>query len=115
MMTTLATNVLVSSTHRDDGEFVDAVAYVSVEEDLVRTVEMAEPCCELARSANLATELLKLLKSYPSSKYACCTVLGGVGRSGGEDYGCHSLYSTLLGCFSYHPSCADSEAFLVPS
>ena len=42
MMSILPTNVLVSSTHRDDGEFVDAVASVSVEEALVRTVEMAE-------------------------------------------------------------------------
>ena len=45
------------------------VPSVSVEEALVRAVEMAEACCDLARSGKLDTELLKVLTSYPFSKY----------------------------------------------
>ena len=68
-MSVLPTDADASSMQDGDGEFVDAMASVSLEEALVRAVEMAEPCCELARSAKLDTELLKVLTSYPFSMY----------------------------------------------
>ena len=68
-MSALPTGVAVSSTEIEDGNFLDAVPFVLLEEPLVRSAEIAELCCELARSAKLDTELSKLLTSYPFSKY----------------------------------------------
>ena len=64
-----STDVAVSSTQNKDGEFVDAAPTVSAEEAILRAVEMAEPCCELAPSAKPDMELFKVLSSYPFSKY----------------------------------------------
>ena len=57
------TDVALSSAQNEEGEFVDAVHSASVEKALVRAVEMAEPCCELARSAKLENDLFKVLTS----------------------------------------------------
>ena len=63
-MSALPTDVTVSSTQIEDGEFTDAVPSVSVEEALLRVVEMPEPCYELVYSANVDKELFKVLTSF---------------------------------------------------
>ena len=57
----------LSLTQNENGDFVDAVPSVSLEEVLVRAVEMSEHCCELARSIKLDTELLEVRTSSSSS------------------------------------------------
>ena len=87
-MSALQTYVAVSSTQNEDGELVDAVPSVSVEEAPVRAVETAEPWCQLARSAKLDV-LFKVLTSFPFS----CTLLGDLGSSSGDCCSCQSRYS----------------------
>ena len=69
IISSLPTDVANSPTRNDDGEFADGVPSNSEEDALMRAVQMAKPCFELARSANLDAELFKVLTSSSFSKY----------------------------------------------
>ena len=68
-MFTLPTDVAVLLTRKEDGRFVDFVPSFSVEEAIAQAGEMAQPCCKLARSAELDSELFMFLTSYPFIRY----------------------------------------------
>ena len=113
-MSVLPTAVVVSSKQNEDGKFVYVVPSVSVQEALVQAVEIAETCCELMRSAKLDTDLFRYLNWFPLSKYPrfCSTGWGAwVGR---WVFWLSITVFLWLFCSSYHPSCADLAASVVP-
>ena len=94
-MSVLPTAVVVSSKQNENGEFVYAVPSVSVYQALVQAVDIAETCCDLMSSAKLDTDLFRVLNWFPLTN-------------------CPSRFSLWLFCSSYHPSCADLAASVIP-
>ena len=68
-MSALPIDVALSSTKKENGDFVDALPSVSVNEAFVRAKERAESISDLACGAKTGSELLKLLTSYPFNWY----------------------------------------------